>query len=141
MTRWRTAALALALLALVGLAGCSTSRPVLYPNATLQQRGDVQAQRDIDDCMAFAEAHGAPNQQAGRIARTTTERGAAGGAAGAVGGAIAGRAGRGAAIGAATAATWGFMTSLFRSDAPDPLFRSFVNTCLQERGYRPAGWR
>jgi hypothetical protein len=134
----RTAAITLAL----GVAwGCAANRPVLYPNATLAQRGDAQAQRDIDECMDFAATHGAANQHAGKIARTTAERGIAGGAAGAVGGAIAGNAGRGAAIGSATAATWGLVTGLFRADAPDPLFRSFVNICLQDRGYRPAGWK
>jgi hypothetical protein len=128
-------------IALLGSWGCAANRPVLYPNATLQQRGDAQAQRDIDACMDFAKAHGAANEHANRIARTTAERGAAGGAAGAVGGAIAGSAGRGAAIGAASAATWGLVAGLFRTDAPDPLFRSFVNSCLQDRGYRPVGWK
>ena len=123
------------------VAGCAAKRPVLYPNATLQQRGDAVAQRDIDACMEFARAHGVENEQAGRIAGNTAKRGIAGGAAGAVGGAIAGHAGRGAAIGAATAATWGLMQGIFGSGEPDPLFRSFVNVCLKDRGYQLIGWR
>ena len=123
------------------IGGCAAKRPVLYPNAIHQQRGEAVAERDIDACMEFASAHGVENAQAGRIASNTAKRGAAGGAAGAVGGAIAGRAGRGAAIGAATAATWGLVQGIFRSNEPDPLFRSFVNVCLQERGYQLIGWR
>jgi hypothetical protein len=33
------------------------------------------------------------------------------------------------------------MQGLFSSGAPDPLFRSFVNVCLQNRGYQLIGWR
>ena len=138
MTLMRAASASLALLLCWG---CAANRPILYPNATLAQRGNAQAQRDIDDCMEFASTHGAANQHAGRIARRTAERGIAGGAAGAVGGAIRGNAGRGSAIGSATAATWAFVAGLLRADAPDPLFRSFVNICLQDQGYRPAGWK
>ena len=130
---------ALALTALL-VAGCATNRPVLYPNATLQARGEAQAERDIDACLAFADSQGVGEGPAGRIARTTAQRGAGGAAAGAAGGAIAGNAGRGAAIGGATAATWGLMSGLFRSNRPDPLYQSFVNTCLRERGYQPIGW-
>ena len=123
------------------LEACMTQRPVFYPNATLQQRGEAVAERDIDACMESANARGIENEQAGRVANNTAGRGAAGGAAGAAGGAIAGHAGRGAAIGAATAATWGLIRGLFRSSAPDPLFQSFVNVCLQNRGYQLIGWR
>jgi hypothetical protein len=120
---------------------CATQRPMLYPNATLQQRGEAMAERDIDACMEFARAEGIENEQAGRIASNTATQGIAGGAAGAVGGAIAGHAGRGAAIGAATSATWGLVRGIFRSGSPDPLFRSFVNVCLQNRGYQLIGWK
>jgi len=123
------------------IGACATQRPMLYPNATLQHRGEAMAERDIDDCMEFARSQGIENKQAGRIASNTAKRGIAGGAAGAVGGAIAGHAGRGAAIGAATSATWGLVSGVFRSDSPDPLFRSFVNVCLNNRGYQLIGWR
>jgi outer membrane lipoprotein SlyB len=125
----------------IWIGACATQRPVFYPNATLQQRGESMAEQDIDACMEYARVQGIENEQAGRIASSTAKRGAAGGAAGAVGGAIAGHAGRGAAIGSATAATWGLMQGLFSSSAPDPLFRSFVNVCLQNRGYQLIGWR
>ncbi len=131
-------AAAAAMALLVG--GCAANRPVLYPNATLAERGNVQAEQDIDACLAYADAQGMDDGRAGRIARTTAERGAMGGAAGAVGGAIRGNAGRGAAIGSAVSATWALMSGLFASNKPDPLYKSFVNVCLQERGYRPIGW-
>jgi hypothetical protein len=132
--------MAFALTALL-VGGCAASRPVLYPNATLEERGDAQAALDIDTCLAFADAQGVGDGRAGRVARSTAQRGAGGAAAGAAGGAIAGNAGRGAAIGAATSATWGLFSGLFRSNTPDPLYQNFVNICLQELGYRPIGWR
>ena len=122
----------------ISFGACAAQRPVLYPNATLQRKGEAVAQLDVE--IGWIEARRF-EEQAGRIASNTAKRGAAGGAAGAVGGAIAGHAGRGAAIGAATAATWGLMRGLFSSGAPDPLFRSFVNVCLQNRGYQLIGWR
>jgi hypothetical protein len=121
--------------------GCASQRPVLYPNPALRERGREQADHDIETCMRYAEESGAENERAERVARGTAERGAAGGAAGAVGGAIAGSAGRGAAIGAASAATWGFVRGLFESDAPDPVFRGFVDKCLRDLGYEPIGWK
>jgi len=68
--------------------------------------------------------------------------GAGGGAViGAVGGAIYGGAGRGAAAGAATGATAGILHGLLNAGSPSPLYQSYVNTCLSDRGYRVLGWQ
>ena len=52
---------ALRLLALgaigLGLVACATKRPVLYPNAQLQQVGEVRAREEVDDCIALAKHH------------------------------------------------------------------------------------
>ena len=65
------------------LVGCASQRPVLYPNSTLQQRGDVAGDRAIEGCMQRAEAAGLDYSK-GNVARRTAESGAVGGAGGAV---------------------------------------------------------
>jgi outer membrane lipoprotein SlyB len=67
-------------------------------------------------------------------------REAGGAASGAVGGAVEGAAGSGAAIGAATGATAGLLHWVFSPPKRRPAFETFVNRCLQERGYQPVGW-
>jgi hypothetical protein len=45
--------------AVLFLAGCAarSQSPVLYPNGHLKRVGEVQAQRDIEDCSRLAEAY------------------------------------------------------------------------------------
>ena len=64
-----------------------------------------------------------------------------GGAAGGAAGAVVGRPGRGAAAGAAGAGAGTLTREVIRSGDPDPIFRSFVEKCLREKGYEPIGWR
>lgn len=132
---------------IVGVAACSTKRPVLYPNAQLTKVGPQAADADISACMAQADAYvasgGATQQQGTQVAKGTAGGAAIGAATGAVGGAISGDAGRGAAVGAATGATAGFLGSLFGvfgDSGPSPTYQRFVERCLQERGYDPIGW-
>lgn len=133
------------LVLLLAFAACSSRRPVLYPNAQTQRVGEDVAARDVDDCMRRADEFVASGGRSGEIARDTgtkTAVGAGTGAAiGAVGGAITGNAGEGAAVGAATGATAGFIAGMFGASEPDPVFVSFVDRCLRERGYEPIGWR
>ena len=125
------------------LAGCSTKRPVFRPNDHLQQVGETQAQKDIDECYRLAEAYLKSNPGA-KVVKDATEAGAVGGAAGAAGGAIWGDAGRGAASGAvagvAAGVAGGIIHRLFRASEPKPGYKDFVNRCLQEKGYDPIGW-
>ena len=37
------------------LVGCSTKRPILYPNAHLKSVGIDQANRDIEECCRLAD--------------------------------------------------------------------------------------
>jgi hypothetical protein len=123
-------------------AGCSTPRPVLYPNAHYQQVGEAGAEQDIAECGELAKEAGArPSQgKAGQVAGGMAVGGAIGSAAGAVGGAVVGHPGRGAMIGAASGATGGFLRGLFRKSPPSEAYKQFVNRCLRERGYDPVGW-
>jgi outer membrane lipoprotein SlyB len=131
-------ALAMAL----AVAGCASSRPVLYPNAHFKAVGSAAAAQDIAHCMELAETAGADaaGRDAGQAAARTAGGAAVGAATGAVGGAVGGSAGSGAAIGAASGATAGLLHWIFSQPKRSPAFENFVNRCLQERGYQPVGW-
>jgi hypothetical protein len=106
------------------------------------------AEGDIDECIRRAEA--VPNERRENskedvVAGTATST-AVGAAAGGAGGAVVGRAGQGAAAGAAGGAaaslTYALVRALFTSNkAPDLSRRVFVDRCLREKGYEPAGWK
>lgn len=126
--------------------GCAARRPVLYPNDQYQRVGDAVAQRDIEECMQRADTYvktgSTAGPAAGHAATGTAVGGASGAAIGAVGGAVSGNAGEGAAVGAATGATAGLLHSIFsQSTSTDPVFASFVDRCLREKGYEPIGWK
>ena len=125
---------------LLCLVGCGATKPVLYPNAHLQAVGQAQAQFDIDDCCRQADAYvksGAGSQIAKDAAVAGTVGGATGAAAGAVWGSVGKGAGAGAAAGVAAATTRG----LFKAKEPSPVYKSFVNRCLSEKGYSTIGWQ
>ena len=124
---------------LASLIGCSGSQPILYPNDHLNQVGQDQAEQDIEECQQLADEY-VPEHDASTVAGSTAVGGGVGGATGAVGGAISGGPGIGAAIGAAMGATVGFFRGLFRASQPTPTYKSFVNRCLQDRGYDSIGW-
>ena len=128
---------ALALILLAG--GCSSPRPVLYPNSHLESVGQAQADGDIAECKQLADEYISSNK--GKDVATSTGVGAGVGAAtGAVGGAVLGHPGLGAGVGAATGATGGLLHGLFRASQPSPTYKNFVNHCLKKRGYEPIGW-
>lgn len=139
------------LLAVSFLAGCSSPKPILYPNAHLQEVGETVAEEEIELCQEAAEDAGAKPKsgQAGDTAtRTATGAAmgsAAGAAGGAVGGAIRGNPGRGAmtgaAAGAAGGATRGLLRSLFSRRQPSQVYKQYVSRCLRERGYDVVGWK
>lgn len=123
------------------LAGCTATRPILYPNEHLKAAGEEAAERDIEACIELAEAAGADSaSDAGDAAARTAGGAAVGAAAGAVGGAVVGAVGSGSAIGAASGATSGLLYWMFSKPKRSPAFENFVNRCLQERGYQTVGW-
>ncbi|HEX9872622.1 MAG TPA: glycine zipper family protein [Candidatus Tectomicrobia bacterium] len=132
----------LTLVIALAVEGCASTRPVLYPNEHFNAVGSEAAERDIASCIALAESAGADSDgsDVGQAAARTAGGAAVGAATGAVGGAVAGAAGSGAAIGAATGATAGLLHWIFSKPKRSPAFETFVNRCLQERGYQPVGW-
>ncbi len=131
---------------LIWLSGCSTTGPVLYPNAHYQSVGREAAARDIEACRQLAASAGAREGRGstGNVARRTVIGAGAGAASGAVGGAISGSAGRGSMVGAASGATWGLLSGILGSTGssqPAPAYTNFVNRCLREKGYEVTGWQ
>lgn len=130
----------LLLTAIVILTGCSTKRPVLYPNEHLQKVGQAQAQLDIEECCRRADAY-IKSEPGKEIAKDAAQAGTVGAATGAAVGAVYGKAGRGAAAGAAGGAVAATTSGIFRSKEPSPVYQNFVNRCLREKGYEPIGWQ
>src|SRR3989338_6134700 len=91
--------------AITALVGCGSQRPVLYPNAHLNQVGTPAAERDVDLCMRRAEDYVTSGGRTGKALEGAAVGGGSGAAegadAGAAGGAIVGRAGTAAAVCAA----------------------------------------
>jgi outer membrane lipoprotein SlyB len=122
------------------VAGCAARYgPVLYPNPHLQSVGEAQAQRDIDECEVLAEKYIKDNPGAD-AAKSTVAGGAAGAVIGGATGAVTGSLGRGIGIGAAAGAASGLVHGIVKASRPSPLYKSFVDRCLQDRGYEPLGW-
>lgn len=136
--------LAVATIALsVSVWSCAShKRPVLYPNAYLQQVGEDQAQADIDECFEFA-ATAVDQYRKGERALEGGAKGATvGAAAGAAGSAVGGGSvGRGAGTGAAAGAAIGVVSGLWSGSEPEPIFKQFVEQCLRDKGYDPKGWQ
>ncbi len=124
------------------LTGCSSSRPVLYPDDQAGHGGQQAINSAIDACKASARKAGISKTsfQGERTATNTAKGAAVGAVSGLVGGAISGGLGIGAAIGAASGATAGLLSSLFSVDEPNPTYQNFVNRCLQDKGYQVLGW-
>ncbi len=115
------------------LTGCA-SGPVLYPNAHLKQVGQEQAQRDIDDCRRQADAY-VKSAAAKTMAKDTALGGAGGAVVGGAMGAVTGSFGKGVGVGA------GLVTGAIKASRPSPIYKTFVNRCLTNKGYDPIGWQ
>ena len=139
----RTTKFICAVACLLGFIGCSSHRPILYPNAHLQSVGEDTSKQDIEECREIAKEAGASSGtgKGGTVAGRTAVGAGAGAASGAVGGAIVGSAGTGATVGAASGAVFGFLGGLFTPSQPNPAYVNVVNRCLTERGYEVAGWK
>ena len=110
---------------LLCMVGCSTQKPILYPNAHLSKVGHTQAQLDIDECCRQADAYvksGAGSQ----VAKDPAVAGSVGGATGAAAGAVWGAVGKDAAAGAAAGATAAATSGIFKSKEPSPVYKNFV---------------
>ncbi|MEI6314604.1 MAG: cell envelope biogenesis protein OmpA [Syntrophus sp. (in: bacteria)] len=121
------------------LAGC-VSGPVLYPNDYLKKVGQEQAQRDIDDCRQKADAY-VKSDAAKTIAKNTAIGGTGGAVVGGAMGAVTGSFGRGVGVGAAGGAAVGLVSGAIKASKPSPIYKTFVNRCLSEKGYETIGWQ
>jgi outer membrane lipoprotein SlyB len=125
--------------------GCASAQPVLGPNEQLRRVGRAAAQKDIDECLALARDYGVKKRGSGEesVARDAVEDAASTAAGGAVAGAILGEVspGRAGAAAGAFAGTRTLLRGLFRSNRPSDAYRSFVDSCLAQRGYQPVGWQ
>jgi len=122
-------------------AACASSKPVLYPNAKLEQVGDGASKHDIDECMELAKNADLEKNKNVEVAKRTGTGAAIGAVTGAVVGAILGVPGTGAAAGAAGGGISGFFSGLFSTKEQPQVYKNYVDTCLRERGYQPVGWK
>jgi outer membrane lipoprotein SlyB len=141
-----------ALLLALALAGCAShdadsasSRPVLYPNAALNRVGDAQGRMEANACMARAQAAGLnPTLASNEVGRRAGEGAATAGVASVVGALITGRGGEGilraGAAGAAIGGSAGAVSGAFHNDRPNGIYRTFVQRCLNEKGFDVIGW-
>lgn len=127
--------------------GCASQRPLLSSNPHLASVGSNVAERDVDDCIERAKVASTESPQPSKenvVAGAATSS-VVGAAAGGAGGAVIGNAGQGAAAGAVGGAvaslTSALLQGLFTPKPPDPSYRLFVDRCLREKGYEPAGWK
>lgn len=132
---------------LLGILACASQRPVLFRNEHLMRVGAEAAERDIDACIARAQATSTERGDAatGNVAAGTATSSVVGAAAGGAGGAVIGQAGQGAAAGAVGGVvgslTQALLQGLFRPKPPQPSNQQFVDSCLRQKGYEPAGWK
>jgi hypothetical protein len=140
--RYRGYLIAVPLIMLVFISvGCASKRPVLYPNAHFKAVGKTVSERDIEECILFAERSGAGEDRGKKIAKQTAGGVAIGGAAAGAWGLVRGDAAGRAAAGAAAGGAAGLTRGALRSGDPDPVFRNFVQRCMRERGYDVIGWQ
>lgn len=131
---------------LVGILACASQRPVLSSNEHLMRVGAAVGERDIDECTARAEARSTESgDSTGNVVAGTATSSVVGAAAGGAGGAVVGQAAQGATVGAVSGVVASLMQALiqglFRPKPPRPSNQQFVDSCLRQKGYEPAGWK
>jgi hypothetical protein len=103
-------------------AGCAHYQsPVLYPNAKLQEAGKAQAEAEIAACRSLADDYVSSGATTAKEIGKDTAVGGVGGAA--------------------VGATAGAVTGTAKRAGPSPIYKGFVDRCLQERGYQVIGWQ
>jgi outer membrane lipoprotein SlyB len=131
---------ALLLLPVLLLAGCATARPVIYPNAPSQLAGKPAQDAAVQACIQQADSADL-SRGGGDVARSTAGGAVVGSVGGAAAGAVYGNIGRGVGAGAAAGAATGLVRGLFRGNQPSPVYMSYVNRCLADKGYEVVGWQ
>lgn len=136
------AKIALLTLTALFMTACASPRPVLVPNKKYERVGEKRANKDIDQCFSKTESHLAKSKDARR--KKAIQNGALGGLAigGVVGatrrgGGVGRNAVAGGALGAGAGALMGMATG---GNASPELQRNMIDGCLEDKGYRVAGW-
>lgn len=121
---------------LIFLVVSCASRPQLYPNDKLKSVGKEASKKDVDQCIADADAY-LESSKGKQVAKGAGAGAAIGAAMGAVGGMFTGNLGRGLVRGGAIGAAGGGAAGAI---SPDQLKRRYVNQCLADKGYKVIGW-
>lgn len=129
------------ILCLLTATGCSSKKPILYPNAAFHKASGETPEQAIANCVQLAKDSGTHSSRMSETSQRAAASTATGAASGAVIGAISGGAGRGAAMGAVGGLTAGLLHTLFSASEPDPVHKRFVEQCLRDKGYQPIGWQ
>jgi hypothetical protein len=90
-----------------------------------------------------AQAGLTPDQRSNEVGKRAGEGAATAGVASAVGALITGRSSdilRAGAAGAAIGGSAGAVSGAFNNDKVNPVYRQFVQRCLQEKGFDVIGW-
>lgn len=135
-----TKLIVLAISAAAVLSGCASTRPVIYPNEHVEEVGDTQVRKDINECLQLAKRSGAKSNGADEVAKSTAGSATEGAATGAASGAVTGNAGTAAAVGAISRGMSRLFSGLRSSKQPSPAFRQITERCLIDKGYEPIGW-
>ena len=116
--------------------------PQLYQNKYLQKVGPVQASADIAQCKQKAQSYISSSAQSGDTLKKGARNAAKGAALGAVGGAVMGKnVGRATGAGAAIGGTATVVNKVSERGARNPAFQQYVNSCLEDLGYKVIEWR
>lgn len=112
---------------ILGLSSCaSKSRPTLYPNEVLKERGQTRAQADIDQCLREADTY-LDTPEGKKVAK---------------GGSFGTSVGIGTSVGLGSSSGVGVGVGVGGGNRVSGLDvkRSFVNQCLSEKGYQVLAW-
>lgn len=135
----------LALFAILFLGACASYRPILDENDQYMKVGEAQAERDIDQCLARADAYLEKHKNdrlKKQVGRSAVTGAAIGGIIGALSGQNLGSAAGGAAIGGAAGAGGAYAGEKSKDQlSPDHLKQRYVTNCLARKKYEVIGWK
>lgn len=127
------------------LAGCASYRPILDENEQYMKVGETQAEKDIDQCLARADAYlekHKNDRMKKQVGRSAVTGAAIGGIIGALSGQGLSSAAGGAAIGGAAGAGGAYAGEKSKDQlSPDHLKQRYVTNCLGRKKYHVIGWK
>ncbi|RLA19743.1 MAG: hypothetical protein DRQ61_04445 [Gammaproteobacteria bacterium] len=126
---------------LIATACATPVKPTLYPNSHLKRVGGAVAQQDIDECYASARNYGVKENKDGNTGKKAAKGAVIGGLSAGAWGLVTGNAGERALAGAAAGGATGAAVGAMDSKNIDPVFKSYVNKCLRDKGYEVIGWQ